>query len=128
MRARYSAYATNNIDFIMGSQETSDDADRESTEAWARESKWLGLEVREVIGGGPDDSVGTVEFIARYEFAGEEASHHEEASFHKKGGRWILADGKMKTSTFRRSTPKIKPNEPCPCGSGKKFKKCCGKP
>ena len=24
--------------------------------------------------------------------------------------------------------PKIKPNDPCPCGSGKKFKKCCGTP
>jgi hypothetical protein len=26
----------------------------------------------------------------------------------------------------KRSTPKIGRNEPCPCGSGKKFKKCCG--
>jgi SWIM/SEC-C metal-binding protein len=24
-----------------------------------------------------------------------------------------------------RSTPKVGRNEPCPCGSGKKFKKCC---
>jgi uncharacterized protein YecA (UPF0149 family) len=30
-------------------------------------------------------------------------------------------------STFRRSMPKIGRNEPCPCGSGKKFKQCCGK-
>ena len=30
-------------------------------------------------------------------------------------------------STFRRSAPKIRRNEPCPCGSGKKFKHCCGK-
>lgn len=27
---------------------------------------------------------------------------------------------------FVRSQPKIGPNEPCPCGSGKKYKKCCG--
>ena len=25
------------------------------------------------------------------------------------------------------SVRKIYPNDPCPCGSGKKFKKCCGK-
>ena len=25
-----------------------------------------------------------------------------------------------------RRGPKVKPNEPCPCGSGKKYKKCCG--
>ena len=30
-------------------------------------------------------------------------------------------------TTFRRSMPKIGRNEPCPCGSGKKFKQCCGK-
>ncbi len=28
--------------------------------------------------------------------------------------------------TVRRASPKIGRNEPCPCGSGKKFKKCCG--
>jgi uncharacterized protein YchJ len=26
-----------------------------------------------------------------------------------------------------RRTDKVKPNAPCPCGSGKKYKKCCGK-
>ncbi|MFA6292485.1 MAG: SEC-C metal-binding domain-containing protein, partial [Victivallales bacterium] len=29
--------------------------------------------------------------------------------------------------TFVRNTPKTGRNEPCPCGSGKKYKKCCGK-
>ncbi len=28
---------------------------------------------------------------------------------------------------YRRETPKVGRNEPCPCGSGRKFKKCCGK-
>ena len=32
-----------------------------------------------------------------------------------------------KVETFRRETPKIGRNDPCPCGSGKKFKRCCGK-
>jgi uncharacterized protein YecA (UPF0149 family) len=27
---------------------------------------------------------------------------------------------------FRRESPKIGRNDPCPCGSGKKYKKCCG--
>jgi len=30
-------------------------------------------------------------------------------------------------TTFRRETPKIGRNDPCPCGSGKKFKQCCGR-
>lgn len=28
---------------------------------------------------------------------------------------------------FRRAAPKVGRNDPCPCGSGKKFKKCCGR-
>ncbi|WP_455721595.1 IS1096 element passenger TnpR family protein [Agathobacter sp.] len=28
---------------------------------------------------------------------------------------------------YRRDTPKVGRNDPCPCGSGKKYKKCCGK-
>ncbi len=32
--------------------------------------------------------------------------------------------GKVKTIT--RDQPKVGPNKPCPCGSGKKYKKCCG--
>jgi uncharacterized protein len=31
-----------------------------------------------------------------------------------------------RTSEHRRSTPKVGRNEPCPCGSGKKCKRCCG--
>jgi hypothetical protein len=30
-----------------------------------------------------------------------------------------------KVVAFKRKSPKIGRNEPCPCGSGKKFKKCC---
>ena len=37
------------------------------------------------------------------------------------------AEGAPSVHTVRREAKKIKPNEPCPCGSGKKYKKCCGK-
>jgi uncharacterized protein len=30
-------------------------------------------------------------------------------------------------TTFRRREPKMGRNDPCPCGSGKKFKQCCGR-
>jgi hypothetical protein len=33
----------------------------------------------------------------------------------------------QKSSTTIVKEPKIYPNDPCPCGSGKKYKKCCGK-
>ena len=32
-----------------------------------------------------------------------------------------------RSMTVVNETPKVYPNDPCPCGSGKKYKKCCGK-
>lgn len=33
----------------------------------------------------------------------------------------------VKATPYRRNSRKIGRNEPCPCGSGRKFKKCCGR-
>jgi hypothetical protein len=38
----------------------------------------------------------------------------------------LLDDYVPETTTVVRTTPKVGRNDPCPCGSGKKFKKCCG--
>jgi len=35
--------------------------------------------------------------------------------------------GEQKVKQIRLEQPKVGRNEPCPCGSGKKYKKCCGK-
>ena len=35
--------------------------------------------------------------------------------------------GDKQSRTVRRQGKKIGPNDPCPCGSGKKYKKCCGR-
>ena len=42
----------------------------------------------------------------------------------------LLEGGRLlpeKVETFRREEPKVGRNDPCPCGSGKKHKKCCGR-
>ena len=41
----------------------------------------------------------------------------------------LLQEGGMfgRVGTYRREVPKTGRNDPCPCGSGKKYKKCCGK-
>jgi len=127
MRARYTAYVKCEIDYILNTQESDGETDRASTEAWARDSEWLGLEVVNAEGGGSGDDTGSVEFVARYSHKGQEHAHHESSDFRRAGDTWLLIDGKMQNSTFRRTTPKVKPNEPCPCGSGVKYKKCCGK-
>ena len=37
-------------------------------------------------------------------------------------------DGSEKGRTVRNDKKKVGVNDPCPCGSGKKYKKCCGRP
>ncbi len=39
---------------------------------------------------------------------------------------WQLWRDKLFPQPLRRTTPKVGANQPCPCGSGKKYKRCCG--
>jgi hypothetical protein len=39
----------------------------------------------------------------------------------------MLSAAQGKVETVRRQNPGVGRNDPCPCGSGKKFKKCCGR-
>ncbi len=48
-------------------------------------------------------------------------------SFDGKTPSEMLSIAQEKVQTFRRQNPRVGRNDPCPCGSGKKFKKCCGK-
>ncbi len=41
--------------------------------------------------------------------------------------RHVLSHGEESVHTVRRKEKKVGRNEPCPCGSGKKYKKCCGR-
>jgi uncharacterized protein YecA (UPF0149 family) len=46
---------------------------------------------------------------------------------HFEAQRLLGTEPLRNAATFRRTTPKIGRNDPCPCGSGNKFKQCCGK-
>jgi len=131
MRSRYTAYARGEIEWIYQSQSPDGRqfVDRRATEEWSSRASWKGLEIVDTKEGGPDDSEGFVEFKAFYELGGEAITHHEIASFRKEDGIWYFVDGiEVKPRPYKRITPKVGPNDPCPCGSGKKHKKCCGKP
>ena len=39
----------------------------------------------------------------------------------------VIPEREHKQETFRREQPKVGRNDPCPCGSGKKYKHCCGR-
>jgi SEC-C motif-containing protein len=129
MRSRYAAYALGKIDYILDTHDpdTVKEVDRDNTEQWSKNSTWLGLEILSTDKGQPADSEGTVEFVARYKLKGVTIAHRERAKFRKHDGRWLFVDGEeVKAPTVRRQGPVVGRNDPCPCGSGKKYKKCCG--
>jgi SEC-C motif-containing protein len=129
MRARYSAYATGAVDFIVSSclrEEGDGGLDVEATKKWSEGSRWLGLKILRTDKGGTMDDKGVVEFVASYEQAGMHEEHHEVGGFVKKDGTWLYESGDVIPTTISRTGPKVGRNDPCPCGSGKKYKKCCG--
>ena len=127
MRSRYSAYTVHAVDYIIETclHKGKDDIDRKSTSDWSEKSTWLGLKIISAEKGGIADSEGTVEFEASFERDGLKDVHHEKAKFKKENGEWLYEEGNIVPHTVVRSSPKTGRNEPCPCGSGKKYKHCC---
>ncbi len=128
MRARYSAYVFAEMDFIFESTHPDhrEGYDHAGTKTWAETAEWQGLEIIDTAKGGDDDSVGEVEFIARFNENGNKREHHEAGQFKRKDGRWYFTEGKM-VRQKPLTVAKIGRNDPCTCGSGLKYKKCCGK-
>lgn len=129
MRSRYSAYAEGAVDYLGETlhPDYRGDWDRAATRRWSEGAEWLGLEIVDTEAGQPGDSEGWVEFIATFKEDGKVKRHHERSRFIADQGRWYYADGEVpRPQTQRHQGPKVGRNDPCPCGSGKKYKKCCG--
>jgi SEC-C motif domain protein len=130
MRSRYSAFTVAAIDYLEDSLSPDERADfnRAETEKWAKSSQWLGLTIHGTTGGAEGDDEGTVDFTARFRLENRNEAHRELSLFRRVDGRWKYAGGQLGGAPVeqRRVTVKAGRNDPCPCGSGKKFKKCCG--
>ena len=110
MRSRYAAHTLGKYDYLNETVHPSirDEADHEDMKKWSEAVE--------------------VSFEARYSVNGMPQSLREDAFFRREDDRWYYVDGNVHgQDPYRRETPKIGRNEPCPCGSGKKYKKCCGK-
>jgi len=128
MRSRYSAYAKTEVDYIISTThpEKQEDLLPEGIQRWSESSTWHGLEIVSSDGAEANDQTGTVEFIAHYTEKNTKKKHHERALFDRIDGTWYFSDGEPVTpKQFIRQQPKVGRNDPCPCGSGKKYKKCC---
>lgn len=130
MRARYTAYAVCDVDFLRRSSgpEVQRDFDEKTTREWSQSATWHGIEILATEKGGVDDEEGYVSFLAHYSSKDQACEHREDSYFKKIDGDWRFIDGQIQTNApYRRDEPKVGRNDPCPCGSGKKYKKCCGK-
>ncbi len=129
MRARYTAFAGGDVDFILSSHhsKTRDQVKREEFEEWSKKSEWLGLKVIETKDGGAKDSGGVVIFHAKYKTDDKEQDHMEYSHFEREDGDWKFLDAQgLHNGPIKREGPKLGRNDPCHCGSGKKLKKCHG--
>lgn len=82
--------------------------------------RWLELEI---IADSANGDRARVEFEARFLAAGRVDAIHENSEFVRDRGRWLYRRGEQLTARFRPWKPAR--NESCPCGSGRKFKRCC---
>jgi SEC-C motif domain protein len=140
MRSRYSAYTLGDIGYIAKTlaPESKKGFDASAAKKWATQAKWKGLKVLKTEQ--TNANAGTVEFVATYVQNGETIEHHEVAQFRKnEKAEWLFVDGDAHThkegeshhhhgakiQTVVRESAKVGRNDACPCGSGKKYKKCC---
>jgi len=117
MRSRYTAYAINAYSYIT---ETWHSSSRHPTLAQLLEqesvgTQWQGLTVIETHAGSVVDEA-FVTFFARYTSDQQPGWIYETSRFVQENDRWYYIDGVHKMPGR---------NETCPCGSLKKFKKCC---
>ncbi|MEA2091776.1 MAG: YchJ family metal-binding protein [Campylobacterota bacterium] len=108
MKSRYEAFIREDWDYIANT--SLNQTLEELTNSLP--VKWLKLDVIDAY-----DNI--VEFKAYYQEDKKINVLHEKSRFTKVDGIWKYLDGELYNT-------KIERNESCTCGSGKKFKKCCG--
>lgn len=123
MRSRFTAFYLGNIwDYVLKTWHP-DTRPSVTAAELAEESllaKWERLEIRETK---TDGDKGEVTFCAWYRDQTGLHPHIERSQFVRYDGEWVYTTGEFLPYT---RTAKIKQNDPCPCGSGKKYKRCCG--
>ncbi len=128
MRSRYTAHCLGRYDYLVDSTHPQfrDELSAEEIKEWSELMSWQELEILETRNGAPEDETGEVSFLAHYTLKGMPQKLREDAFFRKEEGRWYYVEGTVHgAEPARRESPKIGRNDPCPCGSGKKYKKCC---
>jgi SEC-C motif-containing protein len=113
-----------NVDYLLSSWDLSK---RPTVIDFSKETaEWQKLQIVNIKKGGQQDSKGIVEFKAFYRQDGGDYFLHEISRFIKTGQRWLYLDGVIKAAGKVVTEASAGKNALCACGSGKKFKRCCG--
>lgn len=124
MRARFTAHATHQFKFVHDTYRPTADKpyvpeEGEPSVEWTR----LVVHAHETTDN-PDKAF--VDFSAYGKEDGQEKVLHEKAEFIRTNGRWLYTrEARLGPAPYRSAAPKVGRNDPCPCGSGKKYKQCC---
>lgn len=131
VRSRYTAFCRKHYDYLVATTHPDfrDDLTADGIRDATRDVRWLRLDIRESgeVADKDGKSGETVTFTAFYEQDGIPYQMAETSYFQRREGRLYYVEGVgHRPLAYRRPAPKIGRNDPCPCGSGKKYKKCCG--
>jgi SEC-C motif-containing protein len=125
MRSRFSAFVLHLEDYLLA---TWDKSNRPARVDFSQDStEWQRLEIIGCKKGNAGDSKGIVEFKAYYLINGEEFVLHEISRFTNRQGKWLYLDGTVKSIAQPGQLTNKGLNALCSCGSGKKYKRCCGR-
>ena len=114
MRSRYTAYTQVNIPYIVETTVPAQQPllDQQAMQLWGDETDWAGLKI---ISHQP--FVSKIHSWVEFNIENGIDAHHERSLFVLISGRWYFVDP---------TVPLPSQKQPCVCGSGKKFKHCCG--
>ena len=118
MRSRYTAFVQKHEKHILASWHLKNRPEKLNFDDFP--VAWLGLKIHKIEGGSANDTHGSVEFTATYIENGLLTKLRETSQFVQEEELWFYLGGEC---TVKRQ--KVERNGPCPCGSGKKFKRCC---
>lgn len=121
MRSRYTAYATQESEYLYRTWAAikRNENPIEEIAAFASSCRFIRLEI---LSTEEHSDTAFVEFKAHYLVGDLCNTLHERSRFIKEQGEWRYLDGEIDEIP----SVKLGRNDPCPCGSGKKFKRCHG--
>ena len=119
MRSRYTAFYLGEIDYLVATlhPDKRQPTDRKELAKTIQQTTWLNLTIVSTTQGKKSDRIGTVEFVAAFQ-PDEPRQLHERSRFQKIADNWFYVDGDILPDYVPKN------NDPCWCGSGKKYHKC----